>query len=95
MTTPTEERRGPHRLERKALPVELCLPGRPPPQLTNGVFRLQPGKSVTGTVTAVLPNGVKVVRVRWTASSGFGQAVAWHLETAALTRHGASAILLP
>jgi hypothetical protein len=49
------------------------------PSFTNGVFRLQPGKSVTGTVTAVLPNGVKVVRVRWTASSGFGQAVTWHL----------------
>jgi hypothetical protein len=49
------------------------------PSFTNGVFRLQPGKSVTGTVTAVLPNGVKVARVRWTASSGFGQAVTWHL----------------
>jgi hypothetical protein len=49
------------------------------PSFNSGVFRLQPGKSATGTVTAVLPNGVKVVRVRWTASSGYGQAVTWHL----------------
>jgi len=27
----------------------------------------------------VLPDGFMVVRVRWTASSGYGQAVAWHL----------------
>jgi len=49
------------------------------PSFPNGVFRLQPGKAATGTVTAVLPDGVKVVRVRWTASSGYGQAVTWHL----------------
>jgi hypothetical protein len=49
------------------------------PSFTNGVFRLRPGIGATGTVTAVLPNGVRVVRVRWTASSGFGQAVTWHL----------------
>ena len=49
------------------------------PSFTNGVFRLQQGRSATGTVTAVLPNGVRVVRVRWTASSGYGQAVTWHL----------------
>jgi hypothetical protein len=49
------------------------------PSFTNGVFRLRPGIGATGTVTAVLPNGVRVVRVRWTASSGFGQTVTWHL----------------
>lgn len=50
------------------------------PNFTNGAFRLQPGTIVTGTVTAVLPDGVRVIRVRWTSSSGFGQTVTWRLK---------------
>jgi hypothetical protein len=50
------------------------------PAFTDGTFRLRPGQRVSGTVTAVLPDGVRVVRVRWTSSSGFGQAVTWHLK---------------
>src|SRR5262249_15201117 len=50
------------------------------PSFTDGTFRLRPGQRVSGTVTAVLPDGIRVVRVRWTSSSGFGQAVTWHLK---------------
>ena len=78
MTTPTTTRSS---LARTESATSGALPNSPAttPASPNGVFRLQPGKRVTGTVTAVLPNGVKVVRVRWTASSGYGQAVTWHL----------------
>jgi hypothetical protein len=57
-----------------------ALPARPATtQASLAVFSSTAGESATGTVTAVLPDGFMVVRVRWTASSGYGQAVAWHL----------------
>ena len=44
---------------------------------TNGAFRLRPGQKVTGAVTFVIPDGVKITAVRWTADSGFGTTVVW------------------
>jgi hypothetical protein len=41
---------------------------------TDGAFRLPPGTTRTGAVTFAVPGGVRIVAVRWTASSGFGSA---------------------
>jgi hypothetical protein len=40
---------------------------------TNGTFQLAPGEAVTGCVTFQVPTAVKLSKVQFTPSSGFGQ----------------------
>jgi hypothetical protein len=49
------------------------------PDFTYGQFRVHPGSLVTGTESFVLPDGVRVAAVKWTAESGFGATVTWNL----------------
>jgi hypothetical protein len=46
---------------------------------TDGAFLLKAGARTTGTISFEVPNGVRAAGVRWTAGSGFGRTVIWHL----------------
>ncbi len=45
---------------------------------SEGQIKVAQGESTTGAVTFQVPNGVKVSKVQWSASSGFGSTVQWN-----------------
>jgi hypothetical protein len=49
------------------------------PDFTDSAFRLTPGTRALGTVSFVVPDGVRITTVKWASSSGYGRAVTWHL----------------
>lgn len=46
---------------------------------SEGQINVAQGQSTTGAVTFQVPNGVKVSKVQWSTSSGFGSTVQWNL----------------
>jgi hypothetical protein len=45
---------------------------------SNGQINVAQGESTTGAVTFQVPTGIKVSKVQWSASSGFGSTVQWN-----------------
>ena len=46
---------------------------------SGGAIHVAHGKTVTGSVTFQVPNGVTVSRAQWTGLSGFGSTVEWNV----------------
>jgi len=45
----------------------------------HGTIRVAPGETVTGAVAFQVPDGVAVLKVQWTALSGFGSMAEWNV----------------
>lgn len=43
----------------------------------NGSIHVAQGETTTGAVTFQVPDGIKVMKIQWTAASGFGSTVQW------------------
>jgi hypothetical protein len=46
---------------------------------SNGSIHVAQGETTTGAVVFQVPDGIKAVRVQWSAASGFGNTVQWNV----------------